>query len=251
MVRRTSCPAAHGVHLAPGPEALQREGRVASEPKPDAIGHRHGRRVPAGQVRDPRRLALILRQALGTSGREVGRSVAVPAPAVIGLVFVRQLPSPVIAIVGHLVNQLVGSWMQLVQPVEAPFRLVEHVGDSVRTGLAKRVGGVAKTNGGELIRQEHPGGGVAARDQVLELVAGVVPATRNVDEGGVRHRAVEAPAVSLVADPVEVRVVSAALLPQETQQVLMRFPVGITADPEDRRTVGTHPQVVAARHGEA
>ncbi len=50
-----------------------------------------------------------------------------------------------------------------------------------------------------------------------------------------------------MADPIEERIVAAALLAHEAEQVLVCFSVGVSADREGRRPVVSQPQVVSAR----
>ncbi len=130
-------------------------------------------------------------------------------------------------------EQPVGLRVQFLDPVKAPFRFVEHVSDAVRPLPAVIVNLVGEFRLFELVREQHARRRVRSRDQILELVAGVVPAAARIDERSVRDRRIERAAVALMADHIEERIVPATLLPHKEQQVLLYGRV--VTDREPRR----------------
>ena len=132
-----------------------------------------------------------------------------------------------------------------MNPVQAPFGLIEHIGNAVGAGLAQGIDLVAKAIGIQFIGEQHVGCRIAGGDEIFELVAGIVPAAAGIDISRVGHGAKHRPPVTGVAHKVEKGVVAAALLPHESQQVFLVVAVGVVADPEAGRGQGR----TCHRHG--
>ena len=103
--------------------------RLVSQP------HRGG--VPPGDVRDPRRFALVLTQTLRFAVREIDDACLPLAPAIVGRLVWRQPEADVVPVVGYLVIQRIGRGVHLEHPLEAPTRLVEQVRNAVRAGIPR------------------------------------------------------------------------------------------------------------------
>src|SRR5262249_46399085 len=104
---------------------------------PDLITKGHRRCVTSGQVRNAVRFAFVLAQTLRLAVSKINDAITTRAPTVVDSLVLRQAPPFVIAIVGDLVIKLIRRGMQLEHPIQSPTRFVEHVGDSVRAGLAE------------------------------------------------------------------------------------------------------------------
>jgi len=206
--------ATQAVDLLPRAEAAAGEGRLPRIVLEDAEGERHGGGVAPGEVGEAGGVALVLPEPLGLPVGEVDDPVASRSPAVIHGLIGRQPPARVIAIVRHLVIELGGGGMEAEHPLEAPARLVQHVGETVRAGLAEAVHAVAEGAGSDGGGQQELGGGVARGEQVLEQVPGVVPAPAGVQIAPLGTGPIGGAAVEGVAHGVEPGVVSATLLPE-------------------------------------
>ena len=90
-----------------------------------------------------------------------------------------------ITIVSDLMVELVRCGMQAQHPVESPECFVEKIGNAVRTRLTESVELVG-VSWRELESEQHLGGGVAGRQEIFQLIAGVVPAAGGVDIGSGR-----------------------------------------------------------------
>ena len=125
--------------------------------------------------------------------------------------------------------------MQAMDPVEAPAGFIEHVGQAVSSRLAQGVDLIGKSPGIQFVGIQHAGRRKAAGDQVLELIAGIVPAAAGVDIGGIRHRPVKGAAVALVAYHIQEGIVAATLLLHEDQQIVGVGSIGLWIDLEGQR----------------
>ena len=111
--------------------------------------------------------------------------------------------------------------MQFMNPVETPFRFVEDVGNPVRLRPTQGIDHILEFISGQLETEQHSRGRVSGRDQILQLIACIVPTTTRVHETAVRNRSIHGTAIAHVTNHIEVRVVTAPLLAHEEKQVFL------------------------------
>src|SRR5690606_41612549 len=91
--------------------------RSAAPATEDPMRAGHGGRNAPREVRDAGGLALDLPQPLRTAVGEIHDAVTPGAPTVVGAIPIRPLPPDVIAVICHLVIQVVRLRMHFVQPL--------------------------------------------------------------------------------------------------------------------------------------
>ena len=219
---------------------------------PRFIGQPHGRGVAAGKVRDARRLALVVLEPLRATVGKVRHARTALAPAVVGGVVLGQPPSHVVAVVGHLVIELIRGRVEFEHPLDPPLGLIEHVGRPVRSRPSSRVDAVGKKpirrvfpalGSGllmELPGQQHLRGGIAGSQEVFEQVRGIVPASANVDLCTARLRPVGRASVVLMTFGIQPRIIAATLLPHKLQEHVGQGPEDILADAEGKGSALPH-----------
>ena len=87
---------------------------------PNLITKRHRGRITSGEIRETRRLTLVLFQTLRASVGEIDEAITTRAPPVINRLVLRQTKAFVIAIICDLVIKLVLRRMQSQHPIETP-----------------------------------------------------------------------------------------------------------------------------------
>ncbi len=227
----------HPVKRLCSPQAFVRIHGIVKCISPDQGCPGHGRGRPSRQVGHPGGLALEFPQALGLPCGNIGHPVTVLPPPVIRRILIRHLPSHMVAVVRHLVDKQPGPGMQLMDPVQSPPGLIQHIGDPVGKRLSQRIDPVCEPVRVEPVGQQHMGRGIAAGDQVLELVARIMPAPAHIHKGGTGQGSVGGPSIPLVAYHIQVGIVPAALLPHKAQQ---RFLMSIVSSGRDPETVRSH-----------
>jgi hypothetical protein len=177
--------------------------------------------------------SLLCLQSLRPTVSEVEDAIAAGTPAVIDCLVLREPPALMIAIVGDLVIQLVRRGMELEHPGEPPARLVEDV-----RGCA-----------GHLMGEQQLRGRVARGEEILQLIARVVPPAGRIQIRARGQWAVRRAAVVRMTDRVEPWVVPATLLSHELEQRLRHLRVHVVAKVERRRLRGAGADDVSARFG--
>ena len=131
-------------------------------------------------------------------------------------------------------EKLVGLRVQFVNPVEAPFGFVQNVRNAVRPILASQIiYKVSELRFLQLVRQHHTRRRIARRDQILQLIARVMPPPARVNKGLIRKRRVERSAVPAMTCHIQKRIEPAPLLPHEKQKVFVI--AGVFADQKTLR----------------
>ena len=178
-----------------------------------------------------------LRLAVG----RVHRPVTARPPAVIDRFILRQPKAGrVIAIVGHLVIKLIRRRMQPQHPIEPPPRFVEQIGNAIRHRLPQLIHPIRKLRlrfslRPQLIRQQHLRRRIARRQQILQLIARIVPTAAGIDVAARRQRPIHRPAIERMAHRIDPRVVPTPLLPHELQQLIRQLGVRVAVESKRRR----------------
>src|SRR5688572_4895853 len=112
--------------------------------------------------------------------------------------------------------------MKFVDPFKSPLRFVEYVRNSIGPVLATElVDHVCELLFLQLIRKDHSGSGVACRDEVFKLIAGVMPSAAGIDESSIGKGSVKSSPIASMTYHVEERIVSATLLTHEEEKIFL------------------------------
>src|SRR5512143_995764 len=217
----------------------------ARVPSPNLITERHCRGVSPRQISKAGGFTLIFPQTLRPTISEIDDTIAAGTPAIIRNLVLRQSPAFMISIVRNLVKELIGSWMELEHPIEAPARLVQNIRNAVWSRLTELVESVIKLRTPFLVcarpfclqlkSQQHLCSRVAGGQKVFQKVARVMPPSGRVEICACRQRAVRRAAVERMTDHIEPGVVTTTLLPEEFQKLIRQFGTAGVTDVELRR----------------
>ena len=239
--------AAHGVNFPSCFEALPRKDGLVRVILPDLEGKAHGRCVASGKVRDACGFALILAQSLRLSIRKIHHPRSAFPPTVIRDLVLGQALADVVAVIGHLMVELVGCGMHLEQPEQTPAGLIKNIRHSVRTRLAEPVAAILKRNMPlpQLPGEQELSCGISGGDHVFEQIGCIVPSAGGVDGCAVGQGAVGGAAILQVAIGLQPGVVAAALLAHEFKQLVRQAAVNVLANLKRKGLCPSDPQCVS------